>query len=130
MALACPPGAAAGAEPLEWHFSQVFGERSPGEEVQEGELMLPFFLPHLQRQPIQPPQRWWHITRWWLAACIRWQACHCRAVHRLCTLRPGLSRQAGLPCTLLPGVMHARKPLSPLQLTSFQQWSLITRATF
>lgn len=26
------------AEPLEWHFSQVFGERSPGEEVQEGGL--------------------------------------------------------------------------------------------
>lgn len=25
------------APPLQWHFSQVFGERSPGEEVQEGE---------------------------------------------------------------------------------------------
>lgn len=23
-------------EPLEWHFSQVFGERTPGEEIQEG----------------------------------------------------------------------------------------------
>lgn len=30
-------GTSAAAEPLEWHFSQVFGERSPGEEVQEGE---------------------------------------------------------------------------------------------
>lgn len=39
MALACPPGAAAGAEPLEWHFSQVFGERSPGEEVQEADII-------------------------------------------------------------------------------------------
>ena len=32
-----PPGPASAGEPLEWHFSQVFGERSPGEEVQEGE---------------------------------------------------------------------------------------------
>ncbi|PSC76183.1 Serine threonine phosphatase 2A 55 kDa regulatory subunit B beta isoform isoform B [Micractinium conductrix] len=27
------------AEPLEWHFSQVFGERSPGEEVQEADII-------------------------------------------------------------------------------------------
>ncbi|KAL4431604.1 hypothetical protein ABPG77_001446 [Micractinium sp. CCAP 211/92] len=30
------PGA---AEPLEWHFSQVFGERAPGEEVQEADII-------------------------------------------------------------------------------------------
>lgn len=36
--LMLPAGAGMGAaEPLEWHFSQVFGERAPGEEVQEGE---------------------------------------------------------------------------------------------
>ena len=29
------------AEPLEWHFSQVFGERTPGEEVQEGARSKP-----------------------------------------------------------------------------------------
>lgn len=29
------------APPLQWHFSQVFGERSPGEEVQEGERGAP-----------------------------------------------------------------------------------------
>ncbi|EFN53177.1 hypothetical protein CHLNCDRAFT_7738, partial [Chlorella variabilis] len=34
-----PSGASAGAEPLEWHFSQVFGERSPGEEVQEADII-------------------------------------------------------------------------------------------
>lgn len=39
MALAGPSGASAGAEPLEWHFSQVFGERSPGEEVQEADII-------------------------------------------------------------------------------------------
>jgi hypothetical protein len=31
------PGVAPGAEPLEWQFLQCFGERTPGEEVQEGE---------------------------------------------------------------------------------------------
>ena len=30
------------AEPLEWRFSQVFGERSAGEEVQEGIHRLSF----------------------------------------------------------------------------------------
>lgn len=29
--------------PLEWKFSQVFGERTAGEEVQEGNLLLFFF---------------------------------------------------------------------------------------
>ena len=37
LAGALGPGPAADSEPLEWHFSQVFGERSPGEEVQDGE---------------------------------------------------------------------------------------------
>lgn len=34
-------GLAPGAEqqPLDWHFSQVFGERSPGEEVQEADII-------------------------------------------------------------------------------------------
>jgi hypothetical protein len=27
----------AGKDALEWQFSQVFGERMPGEEIQEGE---------------------------------------------------------------------------------------------
>jgi hypothetical protein len=31
------PSPTPSAEPLEWHFSQVFGERTPGEEVQEGD---------------------------------------------------------------------------------------------
>lgn len=26
--------------PLEWKFSQVFGERAAGEEVQEGEIQI------------------------------------------------------------------------------------------
>lgn len=30
------------AEPLEWRFSQVFGERTAGEEVQEGIYRLSF----------------------------------------------------------------------------------------
>ena len=34
---AAPGDQASGAELLEWHFSQVFGERSPGEDVQDGE---------------------------------------------------------------------------------------------
>lgn len=29
---------------LEWKFSQVFGERAAGEEVQEGALYIIFFL--------------------------------------------------------------------------------------
>lgn len=45
MALAGPSGASASAEPLEWHFSQVFGERSPGEEVQEGGWALGMLPP-------------------------------------------------------------------------------------
>jgi hypothetical protein len=32
-----PQGCAPGAEPIEWQFLQCFGERTPGEEVQEGE---------------------------------------------------------------------------------------------
>lgn len=31
--------------PLEWKFSQVFGERTAGEEVQEGNLILVFVSP-------------------------------------------------------------------------------------
>jgi hypothetical protein len=35
---------AAGApQPLEWNFSQVFGERAAGEEVQEGSVFNPDF---------------------------------------------------------------------------------------
>ena len=30
------PAPAASSQPLEWKFSQVFGERTAGEEVQEG----------------------------------------------------------------------------------------------
>lgn len=30
--------------PLEWKFSQVFGERSAGEEVQEGAFIVFYFL--------------------------------------------------------------------------------------
>ena len=28
----------AGSDPLEWQFLQCFGERTPGEEIQEGQL--------------------------------------------------------------------------------------------
>ena len=31
------PGCLTGAEPVDWQFLQCFGERTPGEEVQEGE---------------------------------------------------------------------------------------------
>lgn len=31
-------GSEAAAQPLEWKFSQVFGERTAGEEVQEGTI--------------------------------------------------------------------------------------------
>ena len=31
-----PGGGGAGSEPLEWSFLQCFGERSPGEDIQEG----------------------------------------------------------------------------------------------
>lgn len=27
-------------EPLDWHFGQVFGERTPGEEVQDGKSVI------------------------------------------------------------------------------------------
>lgn len=30
----------AAAQPLEWKFSQVFGERTAGEEVQEGTIFI------------------------------------------------------------------------------------------
>lgn len=30
------PQGLAGAEPVDWQFLQCFGERTPGEEVQEG----------------------------------------------------------------------------------------------
>ena len=29
--------AASGSDPLEWQFLQCFGERTPGEEIQEGQ---------------------------------------------------------------------------------------------
>lgn len=31
-------------QPLEWKFSQVFGERTAGEEVQEGNLFFPYVV--------------------------------------------------------------------------------------
>ncbi len=31
-----PGGGGGGSEPLEWSFLQCFGERSPGEDIQEG----------------------------------------------------------------------------------------------
>lgn len=31
---------AVATEPLEWKFSQVFGERAAGEEVQEGKISV------------------------------------------------------------------------------------------
>lgn len=31
-------------QPLEWKFSQVFGERTAGEEVQEGKHLFIFYL--------------------------------------------------------------------------------------
>ena len=34
--LAAPATSGAAVSPLEWKFSQVFGERTAGEEVQEG----------------------------------------------------------------------------------------------
>jgi len=39
-----PAGAGGASEPagaLDWNFSQVFGERTPGEEVQEGGAAAP-----------------------------------------------------------------------------------------
>jgi hypothetical protein len=32
------PAAAGSSQPLEWKFAQVFGERTVGEEVQEGSI--------------------------------------------------------------------------------------------
>jgi serine/threonine-protein phosphatase 2A regulatory subunit B len=32
------PAAAGSSQPLEWKFAQVFGERTAGEEVQEGSI--------------------------------------------------------------------------------------------
>lgn len=37
--LLAPARSAADLSPLEWKFSQVFGERTAGEEVQEGTLL-------------------------------------------------------------------------------------------
>lgn len=37
-------GISASAAPLEWKFSQVFGERTAGEEVQEGNFFYFRFL--------------------------------------------------------------------------------------
>lgn len=37
MVMAVPASPGPSAPELEWHFSQVFGERTPGEEVQDGE---------------------------------------------------------------------------------------------
>eukprot|EP00887_Chlorella_sp_A99_P006675 scaffold3.g6675.t1 len=36
---AVPASPGPSADPLEWHFSQVFGERTPGEEVQEADII-------------------------------------------------------------------------------------------
>lgn len=41
-AAAAPP--AEPPQPLEWKFSQVFGERTAGEEVQEGKLCVLVYL--------------------------------------------------------------------------------------
>ncbi|KAG5537844.1 hypothetical protein RHGRI_025070 [Rhododendron griersonianum] len=47
-------GAAAGPPPpLEWKFSQVFGERTAGEEVQEG-LMKPFWFQRVGAGDVMP----------------------------------------------------------------------------
>jgi hypothetical protein len=60
------PGAAAqagqassapGATGMDWKFSQVFGERTPGEEVQEGTTKPPLFPESgagIQNTPPQP----------------------------------------------------------------------------
>lgn len=36
----CSPLEGPGSEPLEWHFLQCFGERTPGEEIQDGACFL------------------------------------------------------------------------------------------
>jgi hypothetical protein len=36
--------------PLDWKFSQVFGERTAGEDVQEGQIVFPFSIAHLMVQ--------------------------------------------------------------------------------
>lgn len=49
------PGPSPNSGQLDWNFSQVFGERTPGEEVQEGEAH--FMLANLESQvhPLPPP---------------------------------------------------------------------------
>ena len=89
------PGAAScgkGQDPVEWNFLQCFGERTPGEEVQEGELprasrQTPSVAARAPRGAVRaciPDTRHqsWPGTRSWL----RWRAggraslCHPRAV--------------------------------------------------
>ena len=46
----------------EWNFLQCFGERTPGEDIQEGESALRN-LPHLHGR----------VSRFWLASTMPWE---------------------------------------------------------
>ena len=50
-----------GGEPLDWQFLQCFGERTPGEEIQEG-------VSNREQQPSQPQNVTW-MCCWRLPFC-------------------------------------------------------------
>ena len=54
-----PAEMAGSVEPLDWQFSQVFGERSPGEEVQEGKNAILGQLSLLAVAPVGCASRGW-----------------------------------------------------------------------
>jgi hypothetical protein len=110
-----------GPAPLEWHFLQCFGERTPGEEVQEGKSRTLGSAQYRQSGwgpaeaagPLAGPPTGPHVC---LVHSAAQRACFWASMGRGLSLRATSTAAAAVP-RVLPSELGTEPPLFLLQLT-------------